>query len=384
MKVLLLDTNVSSYPIYNYLLGLDYEVFVAGSNPNDCLALLSPNYLRFDYSLIDHVEHAIITHKIDYVIPGCNDVSYRSASIFNSKRNHGLNIDSPEVNQIINEKDFFKDFAQKIGLKVSKRIEKDQLFNSGLKKVIVKPTDSFSGRGITVLSESQFSSINDAISLAEKFSRNKSHIIEEFVEGQLYSHSAFIENGSIKFDFIVEEYCSTNPFTVDSSWVVPNKDFAHLKEIRFEIELLSNNLRLCDGLVHTQFIVNGKKIWILEVTRRCPGDLYSKLIEYSTGFKYSEVYVDQIFKKSYMKSFFPSYQSVLRHTLSFKNSMYFLSLKFKYDTKFLEFFPLMISGMDFSSKTKSKAGILFLTLYEFEDLADIKDMIDSQKFFSIE
>jgi hypothetical protein len=48
MRVLLLDTNVSSYPIYESLIEDGYEVFVAGSNQNDCLALVCENYIQFD------------------------------------------------------------------------------------------------------------------------------------------------------------------------------------------------------------------------------------------------------------------------------------------------------------------------------------------------
>ena len=39
MKILLLDTNFSSGPIYNYLVESGNEVYVIGNNPNDFLKL---------------------------------------------------------------------------------------------------------------------------------------------------------------------------------------------------------------------------------------------------------------------------------------------------------------------------------------------------------
>ena len=45
-----------------------------------------------------------------------------------------------------------------------------------------------------------------------------------------------------------------------------------------------------DGLIHTQFISDNNTFSLIEVTRRCPGDLYSKLIQMSTGINYSELY----------------------------------------------------------------------------------------------
>ena len=38
MKVLLLDTNLSSLPIYQYLINLGHEVFVVGVNNTDRLS----------------------------------------------------------------------------------------------------------------------------------------------------------------------------------------------------------------------------------------------------------------------------------------------------------------------------------------------------------
>jgi hypothetical protein len=51
-KALLVDTNFSSVPIYNFLEKSGYEVFVCGNNPNDCIAKFSPNFHCIDYS--DH------------------------------------------------------------------------------------------------------------------------------------------------------------------------------------------------------------------------------------------------------------------------------------------------------------------------------------------
>jgi hypothetical protein len=43
-KVLLVDTNFSSLPIYHALVALGHDVHVVGNNPVDCLAKISPNY----------------------------------------------------------------------------------------------------------------------------------------------------------------------------------------------------------------------------------------------------------------------------------------------------------------------------------------------------
>ena len=46
---------------------------------------------------------------------------------------------------------------------------------------------------------------------------------EEFIEGQLYSHTAFLGEAGVVADFIVEEHGSINPFTVDTSCLMPHR-----------------------------------------------------------------------------------------------------------------------------------------------------------------
>ena len=55
-------------------------------------------------------------------------------------------------------------------------------------------------------------------------------------------------------------------------------------DLKEKVELISERLSLVDGLLHVQFILDSGRYWFVEMTRRCPGDLYSLLIEMSTGF----------------------------------------------------------------------------------------------------
>ena len=84
-KVALIDTNFSSLPIYEYLLQLKYKIFVLGNNPNDYLAKFSNNYVNIDYSDTNLLYKFLIENKVNFIVPGCNDVSYSSCSFVNSK-----------------------------------------------------------------------------------------------------------------------------------------------------------------------------------------------------------------------------------------------------------------------------------------------------------
>ena len=71
-NVLLVDTNFSSGPIYQFLIQSGHNVTVLGRNPNDALAKSGYKYIQFDYSDIENTRKIITDHQIDFLVPGCN------------------------------------------------------------------------------------------------------------------------------------------------------------------------------------------------------------------------------------------------------------------------------------------------------------------------
>ena len=87
-NVLLLDTNISSAPIYNSLIELKYNVYVIGDKPDDYLAKYSENYFNINYANISLVKSFIKNKKIDLIVPGCNDFSYKICSELNQNNKY--------------------------------------------------------------------------------------------------------------------------------------------------------------------------------------------------------------------------------------------------------------------------------------------------------
>ncbi len=370
-KVLLVDTNVSSSPIYNYLIEAGNEVFVVGGNPNDFLAKSAKNYINMDYSNVDKTRELIEKLNIEYIVPGCNDRSYQVCAELNS---HGkfYGIDSLEATETINNKEKFREFATQIGLPVPLVFPVDAV--GQVWPIIVKPVVAFSGRGITIVHESERHQLQSAIHYAEEFSRSKTCIIEEYVEGQLYSHTAFISGSTIVVDFIVEEYGTANPFVVDTSRVIYDFPIEMLGRIRDGIALMAEKLNLVDGLVHTQFIKNKEKYWLIEVARRCPGDLYSQLIELSTGFNYAETYARPFIKQrfSFEKNILKQ-SWIMRHTISQPTESIFESIQFRLPIHIEKLVPISLAGDKIKASPFGRIGILFTRSdikTEFDNLYD--------------
>jgi biotin carboxylase len=354
-RVLLLDTNVASAPIHAHLAQLGLEVHVAGRNPSDFLAKSAANYIDLDYSDVEATLAVVERLGAKHLVPGCNDVSYATCAAIHARRPFA-GIDPVEVVHTLGNKQAFRRYAALNDIPAPRQIAEADALADG--PVIVKPVDAFSGRGVTALKAPSADGVAAALALAKRFSASGACLIEEFVEGQLYSHSAFLGPDGVVADFIVEEYGSINPFTVDTSRVVPDFDAALLGKVRSAIERIARDLKLTSGLIHTQFIADGERFWLIELTRRCPGDLYSLLISLSTGFDYAENYlrpfIGEPFKDSARRQ-----SPIMRHTIALRAPQTYGSLKFHRPVEIERFVPQALAGDPVAAAPFARIGILF-------------------------
>jgi biotin carboxylase len=267
-------------------------------------------------------------------------------------------IDTVEATLSLANKAEFRKLAQQLGLSVPKEVGLDEA--TGLGSVIVKPVDSHSGRGIEVLRHPRHTTLARALKVAQGHSKTKGALIQEFVTGQLYSHSAFLRAGKVVIDFVVQEDGVAHPFAVDTSCLATSFPRSARISLRKDVERLSKKLSLVDGLVHTQFIYHAGRYWVIEMTRRCPGDLYSLLIEYSTGFSYAAAYAAPFVGQKLPKN--PGQTKfVIRHTACPKTGdRPFLGISFREEVKMHHFIPLATLGERLPSGPLGRAALMFL------------------------
>lgn len=357
-KVLLVDTNFSSVPIYNEILKMGYDAHVVGGNPNDCLAKIAgKNYWNINYSNVDALRKLVSDQGFDFIVPGCTDRSYASCAIVSDGNFFG--IDSVANDRNINNKMCYREIASELNLPIPS-IQSDE--SNLMWPLIVKPVDAFSGKGITVILNKDENLLKIAIKEAKNASSSGNYLIENYIQGELYSQSAFLLDGKIIHDFFVHEKCSVNPFVVDTSRVT--FDFPlHLKEkVRHSIEKLATHLKLKNGLFHTQFIVNNDTPWLIESTRRCPGDLYSQLIQMSTDFPYAKCYLSPFLDIDFDLNLINSKKNwIIRHTVTVNEPKSFYSLSFKENVCLARFIPLSLTGDQLESSPRSRVGVMFVS-----------------------
>lgn len=361
MRVLLLDTSFAARPIHDWLIETGYEVWTIGNRPEDPLARRNPaRYIQANYSDADVVQSHVDRLDIHYVVPGCTDISIETAQQLRAPNTH---LDSPETYKQLADKTAFRDLCRHLNLPAPHWIAPDAFPTPG--RFIAKPTDSFSGRGISVFDGSDAKAAQKALAIARAESRSGEALIETYAEGQLHSYSCFLEGQRVVDGTIVREDGSVSPFAVDTSHVSFNFPQAGLKILDDALESLARYLALRDGLLHVQFIWDGTKPWLIELCRRCPGDLYSTLIELSTGRPYAARYASY-FVNQCAPSKILIRRHILRHTVTARHQSY-EGLWFNTPAPMVEYHALATVGRDLPPPVRiDRVGLVFLE-YQSED-----------------
>jgi hypothetical protein len=141
---------------------------------------------------------------------------------------------------------------------------------------------------------------------------------------------------------------------------------------------------LVDGLVHTQFIKTKNSFKIIEVTRRCPGDLYSLLIQKSTNFNYVKYYILPFINKKYeYQKFEIEKNKILRHTISFDETKNFIGVSYENDVNIELEIPLSTTGDLLQKAPFGRISVVFFRCKTFDELREMSYKLIQKKLYKI-
>ncbi|WOJ96772.1 ATP-grasp domain-containing protein [Congregibacter brevis] len=360
MRALLVDTGFSAEPLLHAATAAGFDVSVVGNRPDDVLTHIASDYIQSDYSRTPLLRKSFVESHSDALIPGCTDISYLSSSSLRDEP--GVrNIDSFDQSQMIFDKAKFRSLCHELDVPSPQSYENLEAIEVG-SKVIVKPVDAYSGRGISVIHFNDEAELARAVSHAKASSPSNSFLVEDFVEGYLYSSSLFMKRGKVARAFLVEEHCCSGSYSVSLSRVIDDTPGSKRREVEAAMELISQHLDLCDGLMHVQWIEGPDGFKLIELTRRCPGDLYARLIELSTGFDYAGAYVAPFLGQSLSRQATTedSIPNTLRVTVKGPPKSMLTQLEISDSHRVVEYYPLINIGEEIDES--GRVGILFLAL----------------------
>ena len=289
IKVLVLGTKNYDYDFFYFFKSIGYECFFCGNKKSSLI--LDEQWISIDFTDVENIIKFLDQNPdFKYVIPGSNDLSYLSASEISEKRltNNPIIIDPKKIAENYILKTKFR--SQKLNKKIFvPKLLSLKNFQNEDKPFVLKQDKMSGGKGVFIFKNGKhFEKNSNKIKIKENF------LIEEYIEGSGHGISYIVKEGKIIFEFYDDEYYCKDKLAViatstPSSLLSPQKKV--LKEFCLDY---FKEFKLVDGFFHIQCIKKGKKIYIIECTRRLPGDYYHEFSSLSLGISYLSAYIKSL------------------------------------------------------------------------------------------
>jgi len=298
-KVLILGGSHRDIPLINAAKELGLFVITL-ANRNDYIGhSYADKFYKIDFNNFKEIKNIINKEKIKHLIPGCGEASYINTVILSHELKIG-NFDLIETAKLLHNKWKFKKFCLENEVCTPKGFlydSKTSLSNINF-PVVIKPTQLSGGNGVSIVNTQD--ELLEQLKITQKVSNEI--FIEEHIEGKLIAYSVFLKDQKIIYSFSGKDDSGVNPYLITTAYpILLDKDIE--QKICTDIETIAKKLNLVDGMFHLQIIIKGQLPYIIDVTRRIPGDLYPWLMEYCDGVKYSKAVVKAYLDKEINNEF---------------------------------------------------------------------------------
>ncbi len=352
--------------------------FLSSSNENNVytVGFVNPKvvknvkHFKVDYREIEKIKKIILENKIKFLIPCANDLSMYSIA----KINNNKNFDKMKVIDTIHNKYKFREF-EKLNFRSNINFSITNNFNL-IKKlrfpILIKPIVGSGGKGII--------KINSDKNLREKnFYKYKDYIFEEYIAGTNHGIFSIVNDKKIAFIFFDTEQRFINKFTVSSTHSHCTIPTTVKKRFTQKIKKIINKLELKNGILHFQVKFKNNKIYIIEVTRRIPGDQYLSFVEFSTNYPVLENIKNIYLNKSLKVDQNMKFKHILRKIIMAPSNGKYINFEIdkKISNKVIEKYEVLKKGNIISDYLNQRIAILFFEFKNKKELFSITRKIDN-------
>lgn len=288
--VLVVGGSHAEIPLIDALHALGRRVITTGNRPDDLGHAHADAYAAADFSQPEEILDVAIAHDVQGIVSGCNDFALLSTAYACEKL--GLpGHDTHDASVRIHHKDLFRALLEELGLGTPRscvvrdaREARTQCATLGY-PLIVKPVDLTGGKGIGVVDDAE--QLAPAVEHALALSRQDYVVVEQFMTGTRHGFTCFIADRRVGFWFADDEQYFRNQYLVSGTTTPTSMPAGAIDALVREVEIIAGALDLVDGLMHVQCILTADGPRIVELCRRCPGDLYPTFVHLSTGYAYA-------------------------------------------------------------------------------------------------
>lgn len=293
-KLLILNGSLSELPLIDKAKELGYYVITSGNNPSLIGHSHADEYIEADYSDKEAILKIVQENDVYRIVSSANDFGVITASYVAEKMGWPGH-DTYETANILHQKDLFKKFIQKLGLRTPVSVAFDnkqdavEYTKTAEYPIIVKATDLTGGKGI-LKAENEEEALY-AIDNAFNRSRAKHIVIEPYIVGNQQTIHTFIKDKKVCSFVSNDCFSPINPYLIQAE-LFPARGIEDIKdELISLIEKICNELNLVDGMLTLQYIVKDGKPYIIELMRRALGNQYLTVATAMNGFPWDEALI---------------------------------------------------------------------------------------------
>lgn len=289
-KVLILGGSHRDIPLIKACKELAYFVITLGDRDYYLGHKYADQYYKINFNDLIKIKEIVKNEEIDYLIPGSGEESYLNTVKLSEELNMG-HFDSLKTANLVHNKWRFKEFCLKNNISVPKGVYVTSSsditnLNDMNFPIVIKPTNLSGGRGVEVVHT--LKDLQSSLKVTEKVSNEI--FLEEYIEGELIAYSIILKEQDIIYDFIASDKTYLNPYLITSAF--PKKlDKKVVKHIHTEVTKLAKLLSLSNGMFHLQILIKENIPYIIDVTRRIPGDFFPDLMELADGVEYNKAVI---------------------------------------------------------------------------------------------
>lgn len=244
---------------------------------------------------VEGIEKIAVNEQVDFLITVCTDQALLTVALISERLGLPCYIDYQTALKVTNKEHMKRAFVEH-RLPTAKHVVLQTYDAGGLEHLnyplVVKPVDCNSSKGVKrVRNEDE---LKEAISEAVEFSRTKTAIVEEFIEGIELSVDAYVENGIAR----VLSVSSSDKISDQGKFIIfrGNYPAEGVEGVRTQIEAIVQQIADVFRLKHSpmlvQFIRRGDEVFVLEFSARTGGGVKYQMVKKASGFDVIKSVVD--------------------------------------------------------------------------------------------
>lgn len=324
-KILFIAGGEWQVPFVTFLKKKGFHITLVDPYKDSPCFKLADEFIELDVKSIDLIFEKVKDDRFKYILSDQTDIAVYTVAVLSNKLKIPLN--SVASTQLFSDKsktrDFIKSFAPERSpeFKKIKSVAELSNFLNKHDKIIIKPTDAQSSRGINIANNKD--NLLVYFNEAQNASPTNSVIVEQFLDGQEITVEGICLNS--KHRTLTSSSKKHIKPGIASDLIYPSKINSELlkKIFNFNDEYVEKS-GLENGITHAEYIVNEKtsEFWLIEIACRGGGTLIpSDIVPWVTGINVYEHFFDCVSGSNKLAIKSISSKNALMHFFNFQNGV---------------------------------------------------------------